>query len=237
MSITNGSQNEIDHWSAKVLLGANYREGNTEQIEYNGHLNVARYTVRNRITGDYIGNYSITQEVEQANNHRATTGWDRFVTEKFFVTLLFGEYFRDRFQNIRHRGTLGAGVGYQIADTPRVEWQAAMGPAFQRTRFFDVTETTSEAESTPAWIASTELDVEVTGSIDFSYDYRLQWTNELSGTYNHHMVTGLEFELTKRIDLDVSLVWDRIQNPRPTSEGFVPLPNDYRLIFSWGFEL
>ena len=56
------------------------------------------------------------------------------------------------------------------------------------------------------WVLGTELDVEVTGSIDFSSGYRLQWINELSGTYNHHMVTGFEFELTKRVDLDVSLV-------------------------------
>ncbi len=46
----------------------------------------------------------------------------------------------------------------------------------------------------------------------------------------------LEFELTKRLDLDISLIWDRIKDPQADSEGIVPLQDDYRLVTSFCFD-
>jgi putative salt-induced outer membrane protein YdiY len=236
VSISGGAKREVDNWSAKLSLGANFRAGNTEQVDYNGRAIARRTTARNRVNLDYIGNYSIISDVEQANNHRATANWDRFITERLYVSLLFGEYFRDPFSNIRDRATLGAGVGYQIKDTARTDWQASAGPAFQRTRSFDVTPGEPESESTPALVAGTKLGLELTKSIDLDYEYRFQITNKKSGSYNHHMLITFEFELTKRLDFEVSLVWDRIKNPRPDSEGNVPRSDDYRLEVGLGWD-
>jgi hypothetical protein len=49
-------------------------------------------------------------------------------------------------------------------------------------------------------------------------------------------MTGLEFELTRLLDFDITLVWDRIQDPRPDSDGVVPEQNDFRLTFGLGFD-
>ena len=51
------------------------------------------------------------------------------------------------------------------------------------------------------------------------------------------MVLGLEIEITKIIDLDVSLVWDRVQEPQSDAESIVPEQDDYRLVLGIGFEL
>jgi hypothetical protein len=61
--------------------------------------------------------------------------------------------------------------------------------------------------------------------------------NEESGTYTHHLETGFEFELTRALDFDITLIWDRIQDPRPDSDGIVPEQDDYRLVFFLGLDL
>ncbi len=54
--------------------------------------------------------------------------------------------------------------------------------------------------------------------------------------YTHHMVTALETELTDWLDLDVSFVWDRIQDPQANADGTVPKQNDYYFILGLGIE-
>ena len=57
-----------------------------------------------------------------------------------------------------------------------------------------------------------------------------------SGKYSHHLITGLSVDAFGPLDLDVSFVWDRVQEPRPESSGRVPKKDDYRLIFGVGFK-
>jgi len=45
-------------------------------------------------------------------------------------------------------------------------------------------------------------------------EYRGQYTSREVGETTHHGVSTLSFELTKRFDLDVSFIWDRISNSR-----------------------
>ena len=75
-----------------------------------------------------------------------------------------------------------------------------------------------------------EFEIEITKWLDFDWEYRFQITNEKSGTYNHHMVVGFQTDITKRIDFDISVVWDRTRNPRPDSSGVIPEQDDLRLI-------
>jgi hypothetical protein len=43
-------------------------------------------------------------------------------------------------------------------------------------------------------------------------------------------VSTLAVDITKRLKLNVSYVWDRVQNPKPDSSGVVPGQNDTRLV-------
>ena len=87
-----------------------------------------RRTVNNRISLDYIANFNETENVEVTNNHRVNLGWDMFLTNRFFINPIYGEYFRDPFQNIDARNTVGVGAGYQIFDSPKTEWEVSGGP-------------------------------------------------------------------------------------------------------------
>jgi long-subunit fatty acid transport protein len=51
------------------------------------------------------------------------------------------------------------------------------------------------------------------------------------------MVTSLSVDLTDDLELDVSFVWDRVNEPAANANGVVPLPDDFRTTVgvSWTF--
>lgn len=49
------------------------------------------------------------------------------------------------------------------------------------------------------------------------------------------MIGALSFDLTDHLDLNLSLVGDRIADPAATADGTTPQPNDYQLIFGIGY--
>jgi hypothetical protein len=236
ISITAGVPRERNYWSGKASIGANLRDGNTKQTEATALLNFKRRTVDDRAVIDYIGNYTATSDVQTANNHRASAVWDHFVSDRFFLRPASIEYFRDPFQNIAHRVTPGAGIGYQIIDNPRTEWIVFAGPAYQWTWFEEVEPGASDTEETWALSAGTTFNHELTDDIALNYDYRFQFTSEEAGRYNHHMIGGFSFDLTDALSMDVSLVWDRTEKPQPDADGNIPEQDDYRLIFGLGYD-
>jgi putative salt-induced outer membrane protein YdiY len=236
LSVTAGVPRERNYWVGKVSAGGNLRSGNTDQVELSTAASFKRRTVENRVSLDYLGNFSETNDVQSANNQRANAVWDWFFSETLFLRPVFLEYFSDPFQNIDSRYTIGTGLGYQLIDTSRTDWSIFAGPAWQSTRFDQVEPGESRSEDTWALSAGTTFDTELTDRIDFTYDYRFQFTSPESGRYNHHMIGTFEIELTDSLDLDLSLVWDRIEKPRPDDNGTVPKQDDYRLIIGVGYD-
>ena len=236
LNFITGGEKEKDYWSIKLTLGLNVRSGNTDQVDYNAKVNMRRQTSFSRLILDYIGNISQTSDIETSNNHRLNVTHDIFKTRRFFFRPIFGEYFRDPFQNIDSKITVGTGLGYTIVDTKRVEWDVAGGPAYQATRFVTVEAGENLEEDTLAIVLGTHYEVEATSKIDFIYDYNITWGNEESGGYTHHMVATFENEITGSFDLDISLVWDHISNPTAADDGVIPLEDDYRLTLGISYE-
>jgi hypothetical protein len=249
VTIAAGAPKESNYWSARAGLGINVRTGNTEQTDININAKFQRRTAKNRINIDYLGAYSQveglidpadptlgTESRQTANNHRASAGWDKFISDRFYVSPIFAEWFRDPFQNIAARWTVGVGAGYDIIDTSKTGLSITGGPAYQTNTFDSVEAGQSDSENTPAFVFSTNFDKELNKRIDFIWTYRIQIVNEESGSYNHHMLTSLETELTSLLDFDVSWVWDRIQDPRPAANGFVPKQDDHKYIVALSFD-
>jgi len=236
LTIASGEPDELSYWSGAVSFGANLRRGNTEQVEVNIVARGLRRTVRSRVSLEYLGAYNVTNEVTTADNQRLGGDVDWFVSDRLFIRPLQLEYYKDPFQNVARRWTLGAAVGYQLVDTSRVDWTVAAGPSYQHTTFDSVTEGASRSEGTAAVAVGTSYTNELTGRIDYLFDYRFLVTKKAAGRYNHHLVTGFEIEGIGFLDLDVTLVWDRIQAPRPDETGEVPKKDDYRLIVGLGFD-
>ncbi len=237
ISIAYGEPKEIGYWSAKVSLGLDIREGNSDQIDYSASAHAQRRTSESRFFIDYLGIFNKTEGVETANSQRISSYYDIFKTRKFFWRPVFGEYFRDPFSNIQNRVTVGTGIGYHIIDTSKTEWDITPGIAYQYTQNVSVEAGQDTDNSTPAFVLGTNYDTELTKKIDFNASYRFYIVNQESGTYTHHAKAAIEIELTRRLDLDLSFVWDRIQDPKPEADGRIPNQDDFYFFFGIGFEL
>ncbi|MBE9559982.1 MAG: DUF481 domain-containing protein [Proteobacteria bacterium] len=234
ISLTPAGDREADLWALKFTLGVNLRSGNTDQLDYNAKFNAKRRTARSRFILDYIGNISKTGDeagnlIETINNHRLSASTNKYATRYFFYTPLFAEYYRDPFQNIDQRATVGIGLGYTILDTGRFEWNVNGGPAYVSTRYISVLPGEEQKVDAGALVFGTDFDAELTSALDFIFKYKIQASKPEAGGYTHHIIATFENEITGSLDFDVSLLWDRISQPATDSGGNTPEPDDYRL--------
>jgi hypothetical protein len=236
INIVSGKDRESQFWSAKISIGLNFTRGNTDEDDLSTSVDVRRRTSATRFVLDYLANYSRTTGVNTVDNNRLNIYFDIFKTRKYFLRPVFGEYFRDPFQNIDGRYTVGASIGYHIISTAKTEWDATAGAAYQGTQFISVEPGQDLKTSTPVLAISTLYETNLTRKIDFSFNYSFNIVNEESGSYTHHMITTVETELTSWLDFDISFVWDRVKNPTASADGTVPDPDDYRLTFSLGVD-
>ena len=190
----------------------------------------ALYDDQVEFDSDNLDYYSKSEGTKTDDNHRLSSTYDIFKSKQFFWRPLLAEYYRDPFQNISYRVTLGAGGGYQLVDTTKTEWRVAAGPAFKYTKFENVEEHEADNESTPALWASTEYEHELNSRLDLILGYSTVIGNQQSGGYTHHALATLETELLSWLDFDVSFIWDRIQNPTPDSDGNTPEKDDFRFV-------
>jgi len=236
IAIAPGEPKEINYWSAKISIGLNLYEGNTDQLQFNSKWNVMRRTSVTRLVLDYLGNYTTTNNVETVENQRLTGNFDIMLTRNYYIRAVFAEYYRDPFQNIDGRVTLGAGVGYHIIDTSKIEWDITAGPAYQYTKFASVEPWEDSSASTPVLSAGTNYDIELTEKIDFIINYSFNIVNEESGSYTHHAIATLETEVTDILDFDISFVWDRTEKPTARADGTIPEKDNFQLIFWVGVD-
>ncbi|WP_434926482.1 DUF481 domain-containing protein [Shewanella sp. HL-SH2] len=234
MTIIAGEQHEANYWTSTVSLGANLRSGNNNQIDYSAKARMSRRTTESRFRTDYLGNYSKSGGENTTNNHRVNSFFDWFLSNQFFLRPIFVEYYTDPFMNISSRVTLGSGVGYSIIDTAKTEWSISGGPAYTMTNFKEVELGEDDNESSGTLVVDSTFTTELTDSVDFNADYRMQLGNQNYGGYTHHAVAGIVVELTDMFDLDLSLVWDRTNTPRAESDGQVPEKDDFQLIIGFG---
>jgi len=227
---------ERNLWSGKVTLSADIRSGNKDESDYAGRVNLKRRTDKTRLRLDYLGRISKVDGEKTADDHRINEKFDIYLTRRFFWTPVFSEYYRDTFQNINSQITIGAGVGYTIIDTKKIEWDVSAGPAVIQTKYTTVVDGEDDKTSSPAFEASTKLEVELSKMTDFTWDYKFSLTDKKSGKYKHHMITTLENELTSWIDLDITFIWDHINSPEQESDGTLPERDDYQLLIGFGVE-
>ena len=189
---------------------------------------------------NYIGYISKTKvtsgELEETiNNHRLSGALDIYATRNFFYNPINAEYYRDRFQNIDQRITIGAGLGYIIKDSGKVDWNLSAGPAVVSTKHVSVQAGEDIRVESGSLAVTTDLDIELNSTIDFIFNYKIHWLKNESGGYTHHMIATLKSENTRDLDLDISAVWDRISHPTEDDTGNLPEPDDYRLLLGLSY--
>jgi len=237
ISITPGATSEWDNWSFKVMLGVGFVRGNTEQTDFTAKVNIKRRTPENRYVLDYLGNYSRSGDEDIVDNDRVNTFFDMFLAKEVFFRPIFLEYYRDPFQNLEYRITAGVGGGYTIIDTPKTEWNVTGGPGYRWTKYESVPAGQSQEVNTPAFVAGTYYDTELTDTLDFIGNYELSIVNEESGRYTHHAIATFSVGLTSILDFDISFIWDRTENPQQRSDGTTPKQDDFQLLLTFGVDI
>jgi putative salt-induced outer membrane protein YdiY len=232
--ITPGGSREIEFWSGKLNVGVNLQEGNTKEATFNTTAELARRTPATQFLLDYIGNFSEINSEQNANNHRVNLSYDVRLNKDWFLRPVQLEYYRDQLANIAQRVTAGVGVGYYFFDTDDLEWIVAAGPGYQYTRFETVAAGEADSASTPAAIFQTRFKADVTSRLTLIQSFSGTLASENAGLYSHHAVSTLEFEIKRYLDLDLSFVWDYLQNPQQEANGKVPQKSDLRLMLSIG---
>ena len=186
---------ERQHWSGKISISFDTRAGNRNQFDYTMQSNLKRRTAKNRLLFDYIGRISRSDGNETANDHRVNEKFDIYLTRYFFVTPLFSEYYTDKFKNIDRQLTAGIGMGYTVLKSKDVEWDLSGGPAVLQTRYITVPDGENKAPTSPSLEISTRLEYQISKITDITYQYKLTYTDKVSGRYKHHMVLALENDL------------------------------------------
>ena len=236
VSIAKGTQKERDFWSGELTLGVNVRSGNTEVADGSAFFRIQRRKAENRFYTEYRGNFSRTRGVETQNNHRINTYFDSFRTRRWYWRIIFAEYFRDRFQNVENQLTLGTGAGYDIIRNSKTEWDlfGGIGALYKEAVSTGQGENTSN--TSPALTFGSTFDTELTSRLDYYIRYVGRVVDEQNGSYIHNIVTTLSSDIVGELDLDLTLTWDRTEDPPVAADGRVPEKDDYRFTVGISYE-
>lgn len=245
ISIAGGARRGRDNWSGNASLGLTLRGGNAETMDITAMANIKRRTAITRLNVDYLSNYSEadngdpTIDNKTADNQRLNGYFDWFLTSRLYWQVLAAEYYRDPFINVAEQYSVSTGVGYDLIRSARTEWTVNVGAGYQETKFDIVTAPDPDSADSAFGSIGTRLDYEITGDIDFLYDYGARFLSEDNGQYTHHMVASLSFEFIGDLDLDVSAIWDRIEKPQATDltdPTTIPEQDDYRLVIGLAYD-
>jgi len=236
-SIASGKETELSLWTSKITFSINVRRGNTNQTDFTSKANARRRTTDSRLILDYLGNFTAIENNETVNNHRISGNYDFFITRDLFLTPITAEFFRDPFQNIDKRINAGAAIGYSLINTNETEWDISAGPAFQETKFVSVQKDEDIKDHTFTLILSTRFDIELNDMVDVEGTYNITLGDDKTGNYTHHSIFTVETELTDKLDLDTSIVWDRVRQPVKNEAGITPDKDDFRFLIGLGYDL
>jgi putative salt-induced outer membrane protein YdiY len=236
LAITPSNDRELNLWTGKISAGLTLRSGNTEESELSGRAKLSREGRRTRLGFDYTGVYATLDNQKNTNNHRGAAIFDYFLTRDLFLTPVAFEVFTDEFQNVSYRLTPTTGFGYYLVRRSAVEWDVRFGAGYQHVRIDSVVPGDSKTADNGAITFGTTIDAELTSDIDLILNYNLQLIVPDTEQTNHHTEATLELELTSIIDLDLTFVWDRIEDPERESDGSQPDTDDFRLTAGLGIE-
>ena len=234
IGITPGGRNGIRDWSGSFNLGLSLQSGNKHQSTATTQAELARRTPNTTLEFVYLGNYSEANGVQNANNNRVNSTYDIRLNRDWFVRVVGLEYYQDPLANIAYRLTGNAGAGYYIFDRSGLEWMVSTGPGYQYTRFSTVEPGQADTAATPAWVLGSNFKQDITKRLTFIQSWQSIFTQKAAGQYTHHTVSTLEFEIKRHLNLDVSLVWDYLNNPQVKSDGTLPQKSDTYLTVGLG---
>jgi hypothetical protein len=236
-SMIEGELRELDYWSLDASVGLTWRSGNSDQADLTARIDLKRETALTRILASYESAYSEVESDEVTDNQRLTSYFAYFVTTRTSLAVPIVELYRDRVRNLDLRTTVAAGVGYDVVDRPRVEWNVLGGAGYQRTEYSAIEQDEPDTSEDGALLFKTSLELDITPDVDWDSTYTLVAVVSDWDKTSHHLTSVFSFEVWGPLDLDVSFVWDRIEKPAADPDGETPKSDDFQLTVGVSLEL
>ncbi len=238
LSIIEGVPRERNFWSIESKLGITLRTGNTEQTDLMASLGIKREAARTRLSLDYKGDFSEVDNEQTANSHTGGLRLDLFISRRFFITPVSYEYYSDKFQNIEFRSTIGAGVGYYIFRSSDIDWSIGIGGGHRTTAFLSVEAGEDKRDGSGTVIPSSELEMDITDDIELKAAYRSMIGIPDAKSSTHHVSGSISIDIYKDFfDLDFSVSWDRVADPKAYEDGTLPKKDDLKMFFGFGIDI
>ena len=237
IGITPSGRRGIREWSGNFDVGLSLQSGNNSQTMVSTDAELARRTPNTTLTFDFLGNYSEVNGVQNLNNERFNVTYDIRLARQYcnwMVRPIQLECYHDPLANIYYRLTYDAGGGYYIFDRTGLKWIVSAGAGYQNTRFDTVEPGQANDANTPAAVLQSNFKMDITDRLTLIQRWQSIFISKESGQYTHHAVTTLEFEIKRHLNLDVSFVWDYLQNPQPKSDGIISQKSDRYLTVGFG---
>ncbi|WP_427982118.1 DUF481 domain-containing protein [Agarivorans sp.] len=236
ISVYQVAEREADRWQSKAALSANIARGNTNTLEINAKILSERKTALSRTSASYLGVISASNSETTARNHRLTLSHDLYKFHDWFFRPVLADFYHAPLKNIRLQSQVASQVGYIVLEEDEIEWELAVGPSWQQTRFDEVDQGSSAKESSFGVSFSSRFEYELNRDIEFNHDYQMTLTQHKVGGYQHHNLFNLAIDITDDLDLDIDFIWDYTQYPTADADGISPKKNDYRLAFGIGLD-
>jgi hypothetical protein len=236
-SMIEGELRELDYWSLDAGLGLTWRSGNSDQTDLTTRVEVKRETALTRTLASYESAYSDVESDEITNNQRLVSYFAYFVTTRTSLAAPIVELYRDRVRNVDLRTTVAAGVGYDLVDRPRAEWNVLGGAGYQRAEYGSIAAGEEDNTEDAALLFQTKLELDPFRDVDWDTTYSLVAVVSDWDRTSHHLVSVFSFEVWGPFDFDLSLVWDRIEKPADDPDGHTPESDDVQLTVGIKVEL
>jgi len=236
VSITQAAARERDRWGGDISFGMNVRRGNSEISEVDMSVGLRRRTPVSRISLDYIGNTNETDGEKITDSHRIELAVDRFTGRRLYWRPVSVQYNKDELQNIRHQATVDTGLGYHLLDSGRWDWELTAGVGGNYLHNVSVAPGEDNGEWSPVGTFGSDLELDITSWMKWEFDVNMSFLEKAAGKYQHHIVSTLSTDLIGDIDLDLSLIWERIEIPQQTEDGSTPEQDDYRMVVSFTYD-
>jgi hypothetical protein len=235
-SIGRGKRHWWGPWSGKISFGLTLRRGNTNQTDMNLSANIKRRTAFTRFTFDLRGAYGGVDGDVTVNNLKVDSGFDIFLSERFYVRPAEIEIYRDKFQNIDVRYSPGVAVGYTLVYNKILEWEVEAGAVYRATHYISTDPGEADVLRTGAITFGTSWESSLSKRVDFDGSYSASVGVTDAADTNQHADATLSVELTSIFDIDLTFIWDRVGQPVTTANNETPDQDDFQLVAGIGIE-
>jgi putative salt-induced outer membrane protein len=197
----------FSYWTGHLSVGGATATGNSNSNNYVISASLQKDGPRWLHRANFDLNYSLSGDDDPTK--RASGAWQSNykLDEKRFIYGRFG-YLKNFSAGIRNRFIESVGVGTRFAETPRLTWDMALGPAARQTQYYDgsqrdgfalrfanrgvykLTKAVTLSNENSVYVASdatldntTKLTTNLTDRLTTTIAFNVQWEKEPAPTY------------------------------------------------------